>query len=161
LGDGGFWHNGLVSSVGNAVFNKNDGVQIIIDNGYSAATGGQDNMSSEASNRWRATRNSIERAVQGVGVRWTRTIRNTYDVARMRDTLKEASDDLLFRVGESPQSVRCDAPQSPHHCSREGREWCGTSLGNRQAIHDSTVRDDVMSNMKPYLNIERSAHVPI
>jgi indolepyruvate ferredoxin oxidoreductase alpha subunit len=90
LGDGGFWHNGLVSSVGNAVFNKNDGVQIIIDNGYSAATGGQDNMSSEASNRWRATRNSIERAVRGVGVRWTRTIRNTYDVARMRDTLKEA-----------------------------------------------------------------------
>jgi len=90
LGDGGFWHNGLVSSVGNAVFNKNDGVQIIIDNGYSAATGGQENMSSEASNRWRATRNSIERAVQGVGVRWTRTIRNTYDVARMRDTLKEA-----------------------------------------------------------------------
>ena len=90
LGDGGFWHNGLVSSVGNAVFNKNDGVQIIVDNGYSAATGGQDNMSSEASNRWRATRNSIERAVQGVGVRWTRTIRNTYDVARMRDTLKEA-----------------------------------------------------------------------
>jgi indolepyruvate ferredoxin oxidoreductase alpha subunit len=90
LGDGGFWHNGLVSSVGNAVFNKSDGVQIIIDNGYSAATGGQDNMSSEASNRWRATRNSIERAVQGIGVRWTRTIRNTYDVARMRDTLKEA-----------------------------------------------------------------------
>ena len=90
LGDGGFWHNGLVSSVGNAVFNKNDGVQIIIDNGYSAATGGQDNMSSEANNRWRATRNSIERAVQGIGVRWTRTIRNTYDVARMRDTLKEA-----------------------------------------------------------------------
>jgi indolepyruvate ferredoxin oxidoreductase alpha subunit len=90
LGDGGFWHNGLVSSVGNAVFNKNDGVQIIVDNGYSAATGGQDNLSSEASNRWRATRNSIERAVRGVGVRWTRTIRNTYDVARVRDTLKEA-----------------------------------------------------------------------
>ena len=90
LGDGGFWHNGLVSSVGNAVFNKNDGVQIIVDNGYAAATGGQDNLSSEADNRWRSTRNSIERAVKGVGVRWVRTINNTYDVARMRDTLKEA-----------------------------------------------------------------------
>ena len=90
LGDGGFWHNGLVSSVGNAVFNKNDGVQIIVDNGYAAATGGQDNLSSEADNRWRSTKNSIERAVKGVGVRWVRTINNTYDVARMRDTLKEA-----------------------------------------------------------------------
>ena len=90
LGAGGFWHNGLVSSVGNAVFNKNDGVQIIVDNGYSAATGGQDLMSSEADNRQRATRNTIERAVKGVGVRWIRTISSTYDVARMRDTLKEA-----------------------------------------------------------------------
>ena len=90
LGDGGFWHNGLVSSVGNAVFNKNDGVQIIVDNGYSAATGGQDLMSSEADNRQRATRNTIERAVKGVGVRWVRTISSTYNVAQMRDTLKEA-----------------------------------------------------------------------
>jgi indolepyruvate ferredoxin oxidoreductase, alpha subunit len=90
LGDGGFWHNGLVSSVGNAVFNKSDGVQIIVDNGYSAATGGQDIMSSEADNRQRATRNTIERAVKGVGVKWVRTISRTYDVARMRDTLKEA-----------------------------------------------------------------------
>jgi indolepyruvate ferredoxin oxidoreductase alpha subunit len=90
LGDGGFWHNGLTSSVGNAVFNKNDGVQIIIDNGYSAATGGQDIMSSEADNRQRATRNTIERAVKGVGVGWIRTISRTYDVTRMRDTLKEA-----------------------------------------------------------------------
>ncbi|MBI5321229.1 indolepyruvate ferredoxin oxidoreductase subunit alpha [Bradyrhizobium sp.] len=90
LGDGGFWHNGLVSSIGNSVFNKNDGVQIIIDNGYSAATGGQDIMSSEADNRQRTTRNTIERAVRGVGVGWVRTISRTYDVRQMRDTLKEA-----------------------------------------------------------------------
>jgi indolepyruvate ferredoxin oxidoreductase alpha subunit len=90
LGDGGFWHNGLVSSVGNAVFNKGDAVQIIIDNGYSAATGGQDIMSSEADNSQRATKNTIERAVRGVGVGWVRTISRTYDVRRMRDALKEA-----------------------------------------------------------------------
>ncbi|MEZ5820815.1 MAG: indolepyruvate ferredoxin oxidoreductase subunit alpha [Xanthobacteraceae bacterium] len=90
LGDGGFWHNGLVSSIGNSVFNRNDGVQIIIDNGYSAATGGQDVMSSEADNRQRATRNTIERAVRGVGIGWVRTIARTYDVTRMRDMLKDA-----------------------------------------------------------------------
>lgn len=90
LGDGGFWHNGLVSSIGNAVFNKSDNVHIIVDNGYSAATGGQDVLSSAADNPIRATKNAIEKAVRGVGVSWVRTITRTYDVAKMRDTLKEA-----------------------------------------------------------------------
>jgi indolepyruvate ferredoxin oxidoreductase alpha subunit len=90
MGDGGFWHNGLTSGVGNAVFNKSDNVLIIVDNGYSAATGGQDIPSSFHPNDNRTTRNSIEKAVRGVGVNWVKTITRTYDVAKMRDTLKEA-----------------------------------------------------------------------
>jgi indolepyruvate ferredoxin oxidoreductase alpha subunit len=90
VGDGGLWHNGLASSVGNAVFNKSDNVLIVVDNGYAAATGGQDVLSSAADNAMRATRNPIEKAVRGVGVKWVRTLTRTYDVARMRDTLKEA-----------------------------------------------------------------------
>jgi indolepyruvate ferredoxin oxidoreductase alpha subunit len=90
IGDGGFWHNGLVSSVGNAVFNKSNNVHIIVDNGYTSATGGQDIMSSSASNAIRATKNTIEKAVRGVGVEWVRTLTHTYDVAKMRDTLREA-----------------------------------------------------------------------
>jgi indolepyruvate ferredoxin oxidoreductase alpha subunit len=90
VGDGGFWHNGLVSSIGNAVFNKSNNVHIIVDNGYTAATGGQDILSSIANNRIRSTKNPIERAVRGVGVKWARTLTRTYDVAKMRDTLREA-----------------------------------------------------------------------
>jgi indolepyruvate ferredoxin oxidoreductase alpha subunit len=90
IGDGGFWHNGLASSVGNAVFNKSDNVLIVVDNGYSAATGGQDVPSSAADNSMRATKNPIEKAVRGVGVKWVRTLTRTYDIAKMRDTLKEA-----------------------------------------------------------------------
>ena len=90
VGDGGFWHNGLVSSIGNAVFNKSDNVTIVVDNGYSAATGGQDILSSTGVNPLRSTRNSIEKAVRGVGATWVRTITDTYDVRRMRDTLREA-----------------------------------------------------------------------
>jgi indolepyruvate ferredoxin oxidoreductase, alpha subunit len=90
IGDGGFWHNGLASSVGNAVFNKSDNVLIVVDNGYSAATGGQDVLSSAADNAQRSTKNPIEKAVRGVGVDWVRTLTRTYDVAKMRDTLKEA-----------------------------------------------------------------------
>ncbi len=90
MGDGGFWHNGLTSGVGNAVFNKSDNVLIIVDNGYSAATGGQDIPSSFHAQPNRQTQNSIEKAVRGVGVNWVKTITRTYDVAKMRDTLREA-----------------------------------------------------------------------
>jgi len=90
IGDGGFWHNGLVSSIGNAVFNKSDNVHVIVDNGYTSATGGQDILSSAADNKIRKTHNSIEKAVRGVGVDWVRTITNTYNVSQMRDTLREA-----------------------------------------------------------------------
>jgi indolepyruvate ferredoxin oxidoreductase, alpha subunit len=90
LGDGGFWHNGLTSSIGNAVFNKSDNVHIIVDNGYTSATGGQDILSSYADNKIRKTHNSIEKAVRGVGVEWVRTLTRTYDVAGMRDTLRQA-----------------------------------------------------------------------
>ncbi len=90
MGDGGFWHNGLTSGVGNAVFNRADSVLIVIDNAYTAATGGQDILSSKATNKIRTTKLSIADAVRGVGVKWVRTITNTYDLAAMRDTLKEA-----------------------------------------------------------------------
>jgi indolepyruvate ferredoxin oxidoreductase, alpha subunit len=90
VGDGGFWHNGLTSSVGNAVFNRNDGVIVIVDNHYSAATGGQDILSSRADNRSKATNHPIADAVRGMGVKWVRQLDRTYDVARMRATLKEA-----------------------------------------------------------------------
>jgi indolepyruvate ferredoxin oxidoreductase alpha subunit len=59
MGDGGFWHNGLTSGVANAVFNKSDGVIVIVDNNYSAATGGQDILSSRADNPSRSTRHPI------------------------------------------------------------------------------------------------------
>ncbi len=90
MGDGGFWHNGIASSVGNAVFNKSDNVLLVVDNFYSAATGGQDLLSSRAKTPQRATNNAIARAVRGVGVKWVRQITRTYDVARMRDVLREA-----------------------------------------------------------------------
>ena len=90
MGDGGFWHNGLTSGVGNAVFNQNDNVLVIVDNSYTAATGGQDILSSAAPNPIRTTKQPIADAVRGVGVQWVRTITRTFDVATMRDVLKEA-----------------------------------------------------------------------
>jgi indolepyruvate ferredoxin oxidoreductase alpha subunit len=90
MGDGGFWHNGLTSSIGNAVFNKQDGVIVIVDNYYSAATGGQDILSSRARNPDRKTNNRSTESGAGIGAKWVRQIDRTYDVAKMRDTLREA-----------------------------------------------------------------------
>jgi indolepyruvate ferredoxin oxidoreductase alpha subunit len=90
MGDGGFWHNGLTSGIGNAVFNQDDTLTIVVDNGYAAATGGQDILSSRADNEIRETNHPIERAARGMGIKWARTLTHTYDVAKMRDTLKEA-----------------------------------------------------------------------
>jgi len=89
MGDGGFWHNGLTSGIGNAVFNKHDGVTVIVDNGYAAATGGQYIPSSRADMDGRAGRNSIEKAVRGVGVEWVRTV-YTYDMRGTMRALREA-----------------------------------------------------------------------
>ena len=90
MGDGGFWHNGLTSGFGNAVFNQDDNVVIVLDNGYSAATGGQELLSSATGNRNRSTANPIERALRGIGVNWVRPLTRTYDVSRVVETLKEA-----------------------------------------------------------------------
>jgi len=89
MGDGGFWHNGLTSGVGNAVFNKHDAVTIIIDNGYSAATGGQDIPSSRGAGAHRQGNNSIVDAVRGVGVRWVKRT-STYDMGATLKVLREA-----------------------------------------------------------------------
>mgnify|MGYP000934942616 CR=1 FL=1 len=90
MGDGGFWHNGLTSGVGNAVFNQTDNVLLVVDNGYSAATGGQDVLSSKAINPIRSTNNPIEKAVKGVGVDWVKTVTHTYSLDQMRGALRDA-----------------------------------------------------------------------
>lgn len=90
MGDGGFWHNGLTSGVGNAVFNKNDQLTVVVDNAYAAATGGQDLLSSPAELPTRSTHHPIEKAARGVGVEWAQTIDNTYDVTKVRDTFVDA-----------------------------------------------------------------------
>jgi indolepyruvate ferredoxin oxidoreductase, alpha subunit len=89
MGDGGFWHNGLTSGIANSVFNKNDGILVIMKNGYSSATGTQELPSSPQHSESKAPDMSIERALQGIGVGWMKTV-NNYDVAAVMKTLKDA-----------------------------------------------------------------------
>jgi len=97
MGDGGFWHNGLLSGVTSRLMNGGDGVLVIMKNGYTSATGTQEVISSPdkdlklASAEKSATygETTIEDALKGVGVKWMRTV-HTYKVAKMREALLEA-----------------------------------------------------------------------
>jgi hypothetical protein len=46
MGDGGFWHNGLLTGVQSTLFNGDDAVLLIFKNGYTSATGTQEIISS-------------------------------------------------------------------------------------------------------------------
>lgn len=99
MGDGGFWHNGLLTGVQSALFNGDDAVLLIMKNGYTSATGTQDIISTpneEARDRAADKRQSlahenrtIESTLEGLGVKWLRTV-HTYDVATVQATLTEA-----------------------------------------------------------------------
>jgi len=89
MGDGGFWHNGLATGVASANFNRDDGVLLVVDNGYSAATGGQYIPSSARNLMGGPTGMTIESAVRGLGVEWLKTV-HSYDMGRMIRTLRSA-----------------------------------------------------------------------
>jgi indolepyruvate ferredoxin oxidoreductase alpha subunit len=88
MGDGGFWHNGLTSGIANTVFNKNDGILVIMKNGYSSATGTQELPSSPQHSDVKEDI-SMERALEGLGVGWMKTVDN-YKVGAVAETLKDA-----------------------------------------------------------------------
>ncbi|MGZ5848326.1 MAG: thiamine pyrophosphate-dependent enzyme, partial [Ramlibacter sp.] len=99
MGDGGFWHNGLLTGVQSALFNGDDAVLLIFKNGYTSATGTQEIISTPeedakfaSSDKSRSivhTNQTIESTLQGLGVKWMRTV-HTYEVDAMRRTLVEA-----------------------------------------------------------------------
>ena len=102
MGDGGFWHNGLLTGVQAAVFNGDDAVLVIMKNGYTSATGTQDILNTpddeakaEAAAKAQLHQSlvhknhTIEDTLKGMGVQWLRVV-HTYEVDAMRRTLEEA-----------------------------------------------------------------------
>jgi indolepyruvate ferredoxin oxidoreductase, alpha subunit len=87
MGDGGFWHNGLTSGVAGALFNRQDSVLVVMNNGYTSATGQQFIPSSTAGGQ--RPRISIEQALRTMGVASVRTIRS-YSVGRFARALRHA-----------------------------------------------------------------------
>ncbi len=98
MGDGGFWHNGLLSGVASNLLNKGDAVLVVMKNGYASATGTQELISSPPDAARAAAapgasavhdEHTIENTLKGLGVKWLRTVDN-YRVGAVRKTLEEA-----------------------------------------------------------------------
>jgi indolepyruvate ferredoxin oxidoreductase alpha subunit len=89
MGDGGFWHNGLTNGVANAVYNKQDAVFVILDNGYAAATGQHHVPSTGTNARGERLATTIPDALRGLGVKWIKTV-ESYRIPEMIGTLRDA-----------------------------------------------------------------------
>jgi indolepyruvate ferredoxin oxidoreductase alpha subunit len=97
MGDGGFWHNGLLSGVSSTLLNQGDGILVIMKNGYTSATGTQETISTPGAESRREaegasatqTEFTIENTLRGMGVKWLKTVHN-YQVGKVRDLLKDA-----------------------------------------------------------------------
>jgi len=139
MGDGGFWHNGLTSGIGNAVFNRDDNLtHRRRTTATSAATGGQDIPSSVAQETTHRSTRQCDRdsPYAGVGVNWVRTIDNTYNVRKMRDTLARPADlkgtkVRRFVIAQS-ECMLNKQPPHPFRCStravKDGKRMVRTPL---------------------------------
>jgi indolepyruvate ferredoxin oxidoreductase alpha subunit len=138
VGDGGFWHNGFLSGVTSAVKNGADSVLLIFKNGYTSATGTQELVSTPTAARRgdaggesaTAADHSIEDVLDGVGVKWLRTV-HTYDVAAMQATLADAfttrAPGLKVVVAEG-------------ECQLERQRRLRSSVANAKAAGERVVR---------------------
>ncbi len=104
MGDGGFWHNGLTTGVASSVFNRNDGVLVIMNNGYTSATGAQHIPSTGTNAQLQPTGMDMVSALKGLGVKWIRTV-NTYQVSKgmkvLREALNTSAQGLKVIIAES------------------------------------------------------------
>jgi indolepyruvate ferredoxin oxidoreductase, alpha subunit len=97
MGDGGFWHNGLLSGVASRLMNGGDGVLVVMDNGYTSATGAQEHVSTPSQTLRREAqgdsstgrKGAIERTLKSLGVGWLKTV-HTHRVGSMKRSLIEA-----------------------------------------------------------------------
>ncbi len=89
MGDGGFWHNGLSTGVANALFRNDDGVLVIMQNGYTSATGTQNIPSTPGLTAREGHPISIEGTLRGLGVKWVERVGN-YAVGEVADALRRA-----------------------------------------------------------------------
>ena len=122
MGDGGFWHNGILTGVASNLFNKGDRVLVIIENGYTSATGLQFMPSSTGSRSGAVPSMNIEHTLRSLGVKWLKKVR-TYNVATMLLTLKEAMKTAEKGLKVIIADGECQLARRAGYAARRQRRW--------------------------------------
>ena len=144
MGDGGFWHNGLITGVAGAVFNKDDSVLVVMNNGYSSATGQQDILSSKEEQDGRGRGLDIEATLKSVGVPWIRRVR-TYGVAGVSTPCaRRCAQDTRASRSSSPTgnaSSRASGASAPssRRWWRPASAWCARASGSTRRCARATT----------------------
>jgi indolepyruvate ferredoxin oxidoreductase alpha subunit len=139
MGDGGFWHNGLTSGVANAVFNHDDSVLMIFNNGYTSATGAQHIPSTGTNARSEPTGQDLVSALKGVGVKWIKRVR-TYDVAKVAKTINDAMTTkagglkVIIADGECMLAVQRKKKPADRKALSEGKRVVRARFGIDDAV---------------------------
>jgi indolepyruvate ferredoxin oxidoreductase alpha subunit len=98
------------------MFNRGDRVLVIMQNGYTSATGAQFIPNTSGNRRDGETTSDIAATLKAMGVKWLRTIR-TYNVGTMLKTLREAMSTndkgLKVIVADGECQLARTAPQRP------------------------------------------------
>lgn len=132
MGDGGFWHNGLVTGALNAQWHGYDAVLIILENGYASATG-QQHLPSTGSTPWgRPVHVSIEATLRAMGIQWIRRV-NAYDLKKTMRVVAEALD------SRGPQ-LRVIISDQECMLARQRRERRVTAIAHANGRPVETIR---------------------
>ena len=141
MGDGGFWHNGLTTSVGNAVYNKQDGVILVVDNFYIRGDRRAGHPVVARRQSGAPTNNTIVKAVKGIGAKWVRQIDRTYDVGQdarhaARGAHHEGSGPKVI-VASSECMLNKQRREKPlsRRRSRQASAWCAALRRRRGRLH--------------------------
>ena len=151
MGDGGFWHNGLLTGVQSALFNGDDAVLLIFKNGYTSATGTQEIISTPSEGIKGSSKEkkeslvhrdeTIENTLTGIGVQWIRKV-HTYEVDKVKNVLNEA-----FTTDFSGLKVIVAEGECQLERQRRVRPWNASRLdhGKRVSMVKYGIDDDVCS----------------
>ncbi|MDP7470015.1 MAG: thiamine pyrophosphate-dependent enzyme, partial [Dehalococcoidia bacterium] len=91
MGDGTFWHSGMATSVANAVYNRQDAVLVIFENGYTAMTGQQENPSTGSNLRGEEVSSDIVKTLECMGVKYVKVV-DPYDVKSSLRAYQKAAE---------------------------------------------------------------------
>ncbi|MDP7240157.1 MAG: thiamine pyrophosphate-dependent enzyme, partial [Dehalococcoidia bacterium] len=120
MGDGTFWHSGMATRVANAVYNRQDAVLVIFENGYTAMTGQQENPSTGSNLRGEEVSSDIVKTLECMGVKYVKVV-DPYDVKSSLRAYQKAAESaekgprVLVARGEC-------ALEKGRHRRAEGRE---------------------------------------